>query len=297
MKPLDPFNRLTGRQVYDACVPHTYNIGLKERLEGSSAEIGIAEFRLMQSLLASIPSGYVKTNPALLQASAAELKDLYPRVLRDGGQRSIWEDILAIAKQCPQCGYGRVRSLDHYLPRSTYPELSVIPINLVPVCGDCNFEKGGHDPVTIEECVFHPYIDNWGSLQLFATSVEIGPPVKLIFEVVQPLNCSDSLFERAKIHFAIFALNLTFDIAVAQHLSFVKTSCRFASTFGGAAGVAAWLNGQLETAQRNDRSSWQTAMYQGLSDSRDFVDGGWTNIVDTVTVIPEQKIALPTLSP
>ncbi|MBD3831754.1 MAG: hypothetical protein IE910_00160 [Brevundimonas sp.] len=39
---------------------------------------------------------------------------------------------------CPMCGAAGVGTVDHYLPRETYPEFSVFTPNLVPACGTCN---------------------------------------------------------------------------------------------------------------------------------------------------------------
>ena len=43
--------------------------------------------------------------------------------------------------KCPFCGYCDVDQLDHYLPKSKYPLLTVLPINLVPSCPYCNGGK------------------------------------------------------------------------------------------------------------------------------------------------------------
>jgi len=72
---------------------------------------------------------------------------------------------------CPVCDgtwmektiTGHVGSIDHFLPRSKYPALSVHPLNLLPVCVVCNEKiKQGKDPLsegrqrTLAD-TFHPY--------------------------------------------------------------------------------------------------------------------------------------------
>jgi hypothetical protein len=44
--------------------------------------------------------------------------------------------------KCQYCGIGSPASIDHYLPKSKFPEFSVLPINLLPCCGECNRIKG-----------------------------------------------------------------------------------------------------------------------------------------------------------
>ncbi|MCR8659176.1 HNH endonuclease [Paenibacillus endoradicis] len=43
---------------------------------------------------------------------------------------------------CPYCGISEPDTLDHYLPKGTFPEFSVLSINLIPSCGTCNRNKG-----------------------------------------------------------------------------------------------------------------------------------------------------------
>lgn len=43
---------------------------------------------------------------------------------------------------CPLCGIEKVHHLDHYIPRGIMSEFSVVPINLIYICRDCNESKG-----------------------------------------------------------------------------------------------------------------------------------------------------------
>ena len=57
---------------------------------------------------------------------------------------------------CVICGTELInRSIDHVLPKSKYPEYTLTPLNLVPICNDCNFFKGKK-----EEGVYNSYIEN-----------------------------------------------------------------------------------------------------------------------------------------
>lgn len=71
---------------------------------------------------------------------------------------------------CPVCDQkSDLRELDHFLPKSIYPFLSLHPFNLIPVCKDCNSTeiKGERDPLLNEwkggpvsdplPNTFHPY--------------------------------------------------------------------------------------------------------------------------------------------
>lgn len=43
---------------------------------------------------------------------------------------------------CPYCGINAPNTVEHYLPRATFPEYSVFQDNLIPACGECNGYKG-----------------------------------------------------------------------------------------------------------------------------------------------------------
>lgn len=77
--------------------------------------------------------------------------------------RAIYNQLMVAAKdECAFCGgIGRPRNLDHYLPKASFPQYSVIPVNLVPSCRDCNMDgKGEVYATAAQEQVLHPYLDH-----------------------------------------------------------------------------------------------------------------------------------------
>lgn len=77
--------------------------------------------------------------------------------------REIYDKLLNAAKDsCPFCGgIGTPRNLDHFLPKSHFPEFSILPNNLVPCCRDCNMEgKGSQYATQAEHQIIQPYLDN-----------------------------------------------------------------------------------------------------------------------------------------
>lgn len=77
-------------------------------------------------------------------------------------------------KSCPLCGSLGGRSLDHALPRSLFPEFSILRENLVPACTICNTdEKGGTYRGRRPERFIHPYYDRWASRPLW--QIRFGP--------------------------------------------------------------------------------------------------------------------------
>ena len=76
--------------------------------------------------------------------------------------RRIYDILLnASNKRCPYCGgIGESRNLDHYLPKTKFPQFSILPCNLIPACRDCNMDgKGDSFAINEETQIIQPYFD------------------------------------------------------------------------------------------------------------------------------------------
>jgi len=76
---------------------------------------------------------------------------------------------------CPCCGeYGKPSTLDHYLPKSIYPEFSIVIENLTPMCTKCQGLKG-NDVLDMHgnKVYLHPYFD---PIELVPIELDIRPP-------------------------------------------------------------------------------------------------------------------------
>ncbi|MEZ8516122.1 hypothetical protein AB9R81_10925 [Vibrio cyclitrophicus] len=64
-------------------------------------------------------------------------------------------------RACPSCGEdGAPGTLDHYLPKEVFPELSICFQNLTPMCDQCQGKKGtDYISSTGRKRFFHPYYD------------------------------------------------------------------------------------------------------------------------------------------
>lgn len=77
---------------------------------------------------------------------------------------------------CPACGeLGRPNTLDHYLPKGTYPHFCLTPVNLFPMCDACQLAKGVKVGNAESPRFFvHPYFDAFVDEQVLR--LEIRPP-------------------------------------------------------------------------------------------------------------------------
>lgn len=73
----------------------------------------------------------------------------------------IFNNAIADDPKCPYCSLDSISELDHYLPKSVFPEFSVYSKNLVPSCGVCNKRKSDYSHVCGSvRPVIHPYFDS-----------------------------------------------------------------------------------------------------------------------------------------
>ncbi|CAH0419450.1 HNH endonuclease [Periweissella ghanensis] len=55
---------------------------------------------------------------------------------------NIYDKLILDKNNCQYCFVRSVNALDHYFDKSTSPELAIVPDNLIPICSNCNSQKG-----------------------------------------------------------------------------------------------------------------------------------------------------------
>lgn len=78
---------------------------------------------------------------------------------------------------CPSCGEdGAPGTLDHYLPKTEFPELSICLLNLTPMCSKCQGKKSTDYLTSYNRKAFlHPYYDQ---IEECLFHIGISPPYK-----------------------------------------------------------------------------------------------------------------------
>ncbi|MEZ3416206.1 HNH endonuclease [Pantoea dispersa] len=148
----------------------------------------------------------------------------YYMVGKDAG-RYIYDLILTTAKNvCPYCGgIGFATTLDHYLPKSIFPQFAVSPENLIPACKDCNVEKKDTVVQNYHEQPFHPFYDDefdvveWIDAEIISIS-----PLVLNFFANPPELWSPEFRARALNHFEKFKLAIRYSVMAADEIEIIK---------------------------------------------------------------------------
>lgn len=124
-----------------------------------------------------------------------DMIDLYNSKFSKRGQpgRTYYNKIKNLIDYCPYCQNNDVKHLDHFLPKTEFPSLSVSPLNLVPLCSDCNTAKRATTGF------FNPYFEDVDSEQyLFCDILFQNNDFIIKFESKHPSEWSGEKYKRVE---------------------------------------------------------------------------------------------------
>ena len=234
MKKLDidfPFNDDVIQLCYEGIIKDTK---LKNRLKSAtpimsklfvdySNKAGLQELYSLK--------GYSKNKEndpkVILELLHSELTYIYTTFFAKQGKpaRQIYDKIMVNAKGiCPYCGIGSPMELDHYLPKSKFPQFSIFTLNLVPSCERCNkYGKGSNFAQNKGEQILHPYLDHslyYDSRWMSANLENNGTDDITINYYTDPPDSWDSVYkDRVKTHFCTFNLQQRYSTSAGEELS------------------------------------------------------------------------------
>lgn len=154
--------------------------------------------------------------------------------------------------------------VDHHLPKTRYPLLSIALVNLFPICGTCNWNKSNSIPTSQYDEPLHPYFDDVDSEEWLVASITYENPLSFSFSIQHPQNWNLVLFKRLENHFSKLKLG---------PLLAVEAADEFASRFGelkklfynaGETGLRDQMKDAYESNATIYLNSFRTAMYKAL---------------------------------
>ncbi|WP_124597726.1 HNH endonuclease [Burkholderia sp. Bp8963] len=262
------------RELFEELAEHTQDRVLRAALvaEGPRVERRAREYLRLAEV--GDLSAFDREEP--VGVTSGQLSGVYDRVLVGGYGRPIYDRIKASAKfkRCPLCGLRVVKTLDHYLPQTRFPELAVFPANLVPACADCNKSKLAHVAESRAEETFHPYFDDWSEYCVLGASLEFGASLTVSYQVLTAPEMSAVDVQRARNHFDLLELNELYVSYAASELAESKRNFRnnFAS---GPEALREELRQVAETRSQANLNGWMAVLYRCLAESDDFCNGGF----------------------
>lgn len=205
------------------------------------------------------------------------LKEMYSdRFSKKGNVARKHYDLLILSApnaRCPLCGVRLVTTLDHNLPKSQYPLLSVSTLNLIPSCSDCNKGKQAAFPRSAVDETIHPYYDDLENVKWLSCRVIQIKPLLIEYYVCTPAGINPILDHRIINHFESFNLNALYRSHGIEEFS--NRRLEFANLYN--TGGRGLLRSHLEEGYRSrvaiNINSWQSAFYEAILNSNDFING------------------------
>ncbi|MGU3358919.1 HNH endonuclease [Methylobacterium sp. M6A4_1b] len=267
--------------VLASCIGALADIDLVARMNAVKGAIEANE-TLYETLATKSQLDLVVRLTDLGSVTKAELTALYEDHLSAtrGAARPFYDAIKNAApnKLCPLCSIGTVAHVDHHLPKSRYPDLSVLPLNLVPACHFCNDTKKARFPKTAGEQTFHPYYDaHLLTEQWITATLDYGTPLILVFSVAPPSTWSSIDQQRVARHFTVCGLGISFATNATANLGPLKLRLQRLHHRGGATAVQAHLE-EERICHAEKPNSWQHVFFETLAADDWFVNGGFSQI-------------------
>jgi hypothetical protein len=261
--------------VLNTCISSIGSQGLRDRInEVFSYIIGDGQLyreRAESNELHTLSPLYINDDElALGRVTKKELTSLYTNYLVPNTKpgREIYDALMIRAPlfKCPFCGLNQVSTLDHFLPKAKFPTLSVIPVNLVPACKDCNTRKSSTVASIASSQPLHPYFDRepfqtdqW----LFARVIDTQP-MAVVYEILPPDSWSSENKNRVQTHFDDFDLYYRYSIEAASELASQEYIFKKHVDNRDYDSLISDLEDRYYSHERLSINSWQTALYKAL---------------------------------
>lgn len=195
---------------------------------------------------------------------------------RKGGR--VYYDLLIQSsphERCPLCGFGRVKTLDHHLPKIQFPALSVTATNLVPACSDCNKQKLEVIPDVATKQTLHPYFDHLGDEQWLFGRVRREKSPSVEYHVRPPISWSALRAARLRHHVEVFDLLTRFSLEANSFIPDLRTRLQDLLDGTGAGGVSEYLSDEAATRKTTRTNGYQGVALEALANDDWFCNGGF----------------------
>lgn len=103
---------------------------------------------------------------------------------------------------CPNCTLTDCNQLDHYIPKSLFPEFSANPLNLIQCCSICNQKKLDRWLKGVHPIFLNLYIDDLPSVQYLFVDITMDNGIpRFRFYLQTPGTIDPILFNRIESHY------------------------------------------------------------------------------------------------
>jgi hypothetical protein len=181
---------------------------------------------------------------------------------------------------CAHCNMTEAYTLDHYLPKRTFPEFSTLSLNLLPACGKCNSSKS--DAIVAHgssvRAFLHAYYDTLPDENFLLLDMRLKRDgLGLTYRLHKPSTMPQPLYQQLDSHFSLLDLNDRYRV---NALSRLRGRYRGFSRLYGSAARASKVRRALHIeadslAGEFGHNHWEAVLYKTLASSDEFCDGGF----------------------
>jgi hypothetical protein len=169
---------------------------------------------------------------------------------------------------CPYCSFGEAETLDHFLPRSRFPEFSLFSRNLVPCCPTCNRIKTTKNA----NHAIHAYFDDINARIVFA-DVDVSNAISASYRLNNRNGMDPDLFARCERQFEILNLARRWKKQASLTISDHRGSLRRTLEARGRDGLREDLLSQAESYRENGgQNGFGFPLYEALANSQMFLE-------------------------
>lgn len=274
----------TAAEVVHLCARGVRNAGFRRRTD-ESADV-LQENSSAYQLEASRSACHTLVSTTTLQSpavTAGEMKKLYSgQMARPNSPASAaYDRIMGKAPNglCSYCQYGVATTLDHFVPKTTVPTLSIEPWNLIPSCKDCNHRMGSTFSESGEDEFLHPYfmphVGRW-----LRSSIERSYPVVAIFYADPSPDVGQGIRHRILKQFDALGLADLYSVVASGEL--IEIGAAVTDIWESSSPdsvrahlVRAHLTEMAEKAAALSMNSRRSALYEGLAADDWYCSGGF----------------------
>lgn len=253
------------REVYNTCISNIRDKEYKERLEIYIDDIVEGAYNYDKIFETQIHS-----MSGIYPTFSDDMKKLYNQKFarKKAPARKYYDKLIASAPRglCPLCGQRLASTIDHYLPKSIYPLYSVTIVNLIPVCMDCNKNKGDYAIQKKIDAIIHPYFDvNIDEYIWLNCKIKVkDEALDFIYDVVKPDIWDDILYMRVKNHFDILKLNALYKTHSVAEFENIRWALKNILKNEDSDGLKRYIEDYIESYSKSANNSWQVSMYKAI---------------------------------
>jgi len=227
----------------------------------------------------SIENKLEEISPLPVSKDAKEkLKNLYVKdnkIISDVRKETTTILNQRILSECQYCTLGQISSMDHIMPKNTFPEFSINTQNLFPCCSECNSYKSDTWKTNDKRQFLNLYLDKLPKVKyLFVDIVYNEGVINAKFFLENRENLDDRTFELISNHYKNLKLLKRFAKASNEKITELQNILKslsgdmFSKDY-----VKSFIRDYVERGTESfGYNYWKNPLYIALSEDDDFLN-------------------------